>query len=174
MPVTEPERPVFAADEWGVLRRATRAMADGDTASFTEEFRTFSERGGYPDRCIIYVHYAVRYRSAMLAQADPPTREALRQIAAEAAPRYDPYVQPHVASLIEVLETVWQYRAPAPGVKGNSLVIRGCIALAAMLKHPDADLDQVEASLQRYIENNHEGLSAWLRDMHTNRMQSAT
>jgi hypothetical protein len=43
---------------------------------------------------------------------DPPTQDALQRIAAEAGPRYESYIQRHVMPLIEILETVWQYRDP--------------------------------------------------------------
>jgi hypothetical protein len=147
-------------------------MSAGDTLAFSEEFRIMSERGGYPDRCLIYVHYALQYQSAKLTQMDPPTQDALQQIAAEVGPRYESYVQPDVMPLIEILETVWQYRDPQRGAKGNSLVIRGCIALAVMLKQPESDLYELEMSLRRYIDNNNDSLIAYIRDMQAKRSSS--
>jgi hypothetical protein len=51
-------------------------------------------------------------------------------------------------------------------------VIRGCIALAVMLKQPESDLDELEMSLRRYIDNNHDSLVAYIRDMQAKRSSS--
>lgn len=149
-------------------------MSVDDVAAFNEVMRARSESGGYPDRCLIYVHYALRYQSAKLSQMNPPTLDALQEIAAEAGFRYQSHVQKHVVPFIEILKTAWQYRAPGPEVQGNNLVIRGCIALAAMLTEPEADLDELEGSLRRYIDNNNDSLTEWLRGMDAERGAAPT
>lgn len=145
-----PDRPVFDAGEWRIVRRAVEALHDGDVARFTHELSELKQVTLYADRSVMYVNFALLYQSAKRA-GKVPTQSELHDLATRAEVRYARYTQPGAASLGEILETAWNLRRPHAGTKGNMYVILGCVGLAALIDEPQSDLDDIEAELRAWI-----------------------
>ncbi|HVV75605.1 MAG TPA: hypothetical protein VHC43_06170 [Mycobacteriales bacterium] len=157
-------RPVFDPAEWAILCAATRAVYAGDTTRFGEALAGLGRVTRYADRSVAYVRFALRYQSAKKLNKRP-TQQELRVFAAESDDRYTRYVRPEGATFIDILETVWGFRSGQPAARGNDLVVLGCIALAALLEDPVADIDAIERAMRAWVDEEYDDLAAVFEDL---------
>jgi hypothetical protein len=156
------KRPVFDPEEWAVLRRAVEAISEGDAKRFARELGVLSGTTRYADRSVIYIGFALRYLSIKRLSRSP-TQQDLQRLAADSSPRYEMFVPPDAVTLIELLESVWDFRDSQPSTRSNALVVFGCVGVAVLLDDTGHELDEVETAVRTLVEDDEENLAAVLR-----------
>jgi hypothetical protein len=147
------------ATKWEILCEGVVASHDGDAAAAHAATRRLSAHVPFDSQISMYLWYLLRYRVAEMV-GGRPSAEDLKDISAQAYPRFSVIIRGDDSVLEKVLRTVFKLASKDEELASGLFFVTGMAALGVLLNDPATEMEAMRPHLADWWRRNLEKFRA--------------